>query len=443
MRKELINDALSEMDIELIEGYYKFKDSLAERPKKAVLWGRLVPLAAVLAVLICAALMMLPLFGRFTPPISKDTEDGAGDLPAYDPPLYDEAYLSALEAAGVFAPYSEGAAINAYTKVFSPETRPISAGDVPEGGYADIYGFKQASAELDRREFEDFVNDTRPKILSALGMELDEFETYEKNYDGYVVSNNRGGGLVITISQHSDDIGVKNDINKIRISLEVLTEGEIKLGGEAVQIDQRQSDSEILASFEPTKEKLFDLFGCTFDSSEIRFNYDGESEFGANMVALEYYNRADILRTEGITVLFTNFDEGLQSADILKRCSIEYRQARVAFEEYCERVARCALISLEEAEAQLAAGYVFGGHSCEACMSMQERVSFDEYDLVGFEYVAGESRAVPFYTFYKDIGKTANGNTIYAKVYVCAVRLSGLEEYFAGQRDAHDANIAQ
>ena len=47
------------------------------------------------------------------------------------------------------------------------------------------------------------------------------------------------------------------------------------------------------------------------------------------------------------------------------------------------------------------------------------------------------SIGIPFYAFYKNIGTSANGNTIYAKTYVPAIQVSGYEEYFESQKDNH------
>ena len=44
---------------------------------------------------------------------------------------------------------------------------------------------------------------------------------------------------------------------------------------------------------------------------------------------------------------------------------------------------------------------------------------------------------MPFYAFYKKIGTAKNGNTIYAKTYVCAIETSGLDEYFEAQSKNH------
>jgi len=79
-------------------------------------------------------------------------------------------------------------------------------------------------------------------------------------------------------------------------------------------------------------------------------------------------------------------------------------------------------------------------------MANQEKVSFDDYDYVSFEYVreypssenGNESRAfIPFYAFYKEIGMADNGNKLFAKTYVPAIEIDGYEEYFESQAETH------
>ena len=91
-------------------------------------------------------------------------------------------------------------------------------------------------------------------------------------------------------------------------------------------------------------------------------------------------------------------------------------------------------------------GYVFGGHSCKLCMEAQEEISFEDYDAVGLSYVCGEGEdalVIPFYTFYQKIGKCKNGNFTYAKTYVSAVKVSGLEEHFDMQTKEHKSQFTE
>ena len=101
--------------------------------------------------------------------------------------------------------------------------------------------------------------------------------------------------------------------------------------------------------------------------------------------------------------------------------------------------AKTKMLTLEEAEELLEKGYVFGGHSCPLCMAAQPEVDFCEYSCVTVEYVSNyyEEIWIPFYAFYKYIGKNQYGIDTYAKTYVPAVQVSGYEEYFVSQKDNH------
>ena len=77
-------------------------------------------------------------------------------------------------------------------------------------------------------------------------------------------------------------------------------------------------------------------------------------------------------------------------------------------------------------------------------MNSQEKISFEDYDFVGFKYMYGYTNdkrvyrvAAPFYEFYKEIGITENGNKIYAKTYVAAFEVEGMDVYFNNQISKH------
>ena len=75
-------------------------------------------------------------------------------------------------------------------------------------------------------------------------------------------------------------------------------------------------------------------------------------------------------------------------------------------------------------------------------MAAQPEVDFSNYTYVDVEYISDENREIyiPFYAFYKYIGKSEHGIDTYAKTYVPAVQVSGYEEYFESQKDNHKNN---
>ena len=139
--------------------------------------------------------------------------------------------------------------------------------------------------------------------------------------------------------------------------------------------------------------------------------------------------------------------QGAENNSILDDPTIYYLKRRVKMADMYAPCTKTKRISLQDAEALLYNGYVFGGHICPLCQKSQKKIAFDEYDFVDIEYVFNNSNktddttsGIPFYTFYKNIGKAENGNTIYAKTYVAAIEVSGYKEYFKSQQDSHKNN---
>ena len=154
----------------------------------------------------------------------------------------------------------------------------------------------------------------------------------------------------------------------------------------------------------------------------------------------------DVPHSDYIQLEFRNYQHslgGIVSDTILQDVDVRYYQFRTDTKELYPVSKQAATISLQEAEALLYNGYVFGGHSCPLCMSMQEKVDFHNYDFVDIVYLSSYSRDLapkeflPFYAFYKKIGTAKNGNEIYALTYVPAIEVSGYEEYFKSQEANH------
>ena len=108
-------------------------------------------------------------------------------------------------------------------------------------------------------------------------------------------------------------------------------------------------------------------------------------------------------------------------------------------------VGEYALIGLSEAEAYLQKGYHFGGVQCPVCKAAAspQAVDFSQYDLVQVEYYSNLMEfALPYYAFYKHLetGEYPDGEGTYedyAVVYVPAIRVEGLEEYFRDLEAQH------
>jgi hypothetical protein len=96
------------------------------------------------------------------------------------------------------------------------------------------------------------------------------------------------------------------------------------------------------------------------------------------------------------------------------------------------------MLSLEEAEAMLQKGQIFGFHACELCKDESSYLDFSDYQAAEFVYKStGDAGLLPFYAFYKALGKADNGNERYAVAYVPAFAVSDLDEYFESQKEYH------
>lgn len=135
------------------------------------------------------------------------------------------------------------------------------------------------------------------------------------------------------------------------------------------------------------------------------------------------------------SMCYLRIDSNVGGSEIYTLCGISYKAENGSIKEGDSYEA----ITLEEAELLLNSGYVFGGHGCPLCMQMNLPVDFSDYDLVGIEYVSGYDSDwnptnvhYPFYAFYKEIyeGK-------FARTYVPAFRVNGLDEYFESQKNMH------
>ncbi len=214
---------------------------------------------------------------------------------------------------------------------------------------------------------------------------------------------------------------------------------ELRLGGELVTVDPRQSDAEILASLESIQQKLWDIFDVDFsDARVIRY---GE-EYVDVLFFDEYAHPLNRIKqrpvTDCIELSFNREDyQGVvSSADERITAKIRYIHYR---RNLYQIIGNGKLLSLEEAEKMLAKGYVFG-KKCSLCEAADSEEGCTHYDYVSFDYFGDRDRkglnlVIPVYAFYKKTGESDGGVTSYNITYVCALEVWGLEAYFEDQKD--------
>ena len=430
MKKEEWNEGLNHLDSDLVEQYGEKMDGLRQTKKLHGVWLRLCAVAACLAVIV-GAILAVPVLRVITRPA----------VPTWDNPPYTAEEISKLFS----MTYLEDAVTNAYTKVYVPDAKYLYIDEIPDDDYMNIYGHREIENELNEEEFKGFIDGILPSLADSLQVDTPRY-SIETDYDGDLSVRTETGAYSIYAHQDTDNYSVS-----------LSGDWKIKLDGETVQVDQRLSDEEIIESIQSIKNKLFDIFHVTFTDVKIIRNYNSYSEYGVADIEIYFFDEAahplnvTASRIRPVSdYLCINFDNhenfagDIVSDGVLTVSDVWYHQTRNDVTDEYPLIAEAKRISLKDAEALLYNGYVFGGHSCPLCMAAQDKVSFDGYDFVDMEYVFGvdtktgkPTMAVPFYAFYKKIGTSENGNSIYAKTYVAAIEVGGYEEYFNSQKDEH------
>ena len=421
MKKNEWNEGLNHLDSEIVEKYVEQKDRLRQKNKKLKrIRLRLGAIAACFALIIGTVI-----FKNDSPPV-----------PNWENALYSAEDISSLCASlGTL-----DASTNAYTKIYAPKSEYLYIGDIPNDEYIDLYKYNDLKTELNKDEFQSLIESFLPKLENSLGASASE----------------------LNIRENKTDIDISFDIGHYYLSASqsetsyifFMNEKKVILNGETIQIDQSLTDEEIKAYIQSTKNVLFDIFGVDFPDIKISRHFDSDYEYGARSIYVYFYdnnahplnNSRYIPLTDFICIEYYTSQED-ENNSILDDPTIYYVKRRVEMTDMYTPYTKTKRISLQDAEALLYNGYVFGGHICKLCQRSQKKIAFDDYDFVDIEYVFNNSNktddttsGIPFYTFYKNIGKAENGNTIYAKTYVAAIEVSGYKEYFKSQQDFHKNN---
>ena len=210
-------------------------------------------------------------------------------------------------------------------------------------------------------------------------------------------------------------------------------------------INWSRTDEELIKDTEWLKNDLFEIFGREFTDVAV----ERDCWYSNNYVDIIFYNKADAhigyntVYDDHIIIHFKTNEDIDGEMFLMQVYFVDYSKT-VA--ERQRVMAKAKTITLTEAEELLAKGYVFCEHVCMGCIQEQEAISFDDYDFVEINYIfrylkspsrPGDIEGLPFYTFYKKIRDTNDGRVLYAVTNVCAIKLTGYEEYFANQAKYH------
>ena len=215
-----------------------------------------------------------------------------------------------------------------------------------------------------------------------------------------------------------------------------VAENSLYLDGKTIILPEDVSYEEVYSVALEWLPHCQKYFGFKYDDIEVIDTSNGYKiiYYDSSQSYPYFYYGRPIMYTNAFLRLYvcTFTDSG-----IITLSWIDYKSKNNTFNEGD----RFNTISLEEAEVMLEKGYVFGGHYCPLCMQEQETVDFSDYDHVGIEYVQKATyegytnEYYPFYAFYKEI---EDGR--FARTYVPAFRVSGLEEYFESQESKHNSS---
>ena len=361
--------------------------------------------------------------------------------------LYPNAAYSAQDIADLFFGALDNGYTNAYTKVYVPSNEFLQLNPIPDAEFLPIYRYNNRfTISSSRIQMGAYIKRTLSNYCSALGVPVPDYE----------FSDDKSFWTATTQGNCYDFYGSNGRLwNMFAVSVPLKTDDPtIRLNGNAVQVDQRQTDQEILASLEKVKCQLFEIYGVTFSDAKINRHYSAYNLHGIDRLSVYYFDAdAHPLNTASeqpvsdyIHIRFENlknYEGDCVSDTILCSADIEYWNCTLPAIHLYPQIAKAKMISLAEAEALLYKGYVFGGHFCDLCMAAQEMIRFEDYDSVSFEYMFSSTAGgksgdvIPFYAFYKAIGTSDNGNTIYAKTYVPAIEVSDMDAYFQEQQQYH------
>jgi len=422
-------------------------EKVAKKRRKWIKWVA----AAACLTLMTGGVLTLPGW-REEAPLESTASDcsesseisGPTEIPTWEEPRY-----TALEIADLFA-VQDNLGTNQYQRIYVPDSKDLSF--VAPGGedYLGVYRYAQKGIPLDKNELSAFLDSVLPPLTESLNITLPPYEIRESEryggrdrvYEYLEFGEHSRYRLKFVQSEAYISVGLSDYWDKQGIVLD----------GEIIQADQRLTDEEILDSLQSVKNKLCRIFGVSFTKEKVVRRYSSYSKHGVADLLVYFYNetghpleRYGEILSDYILIRFdniANYDGDIVSDGVLTVASVGYRKYRTPLAESYELIANAGLISLKEAEELLFKGYAFGGHYCPLCMDAQEEVSFEGYEFVGMEYYFGEeddgsALGIPFYTFYKEIGTSQNGNKVYAKTYVSAIPLLGYDEYLESQKAYH------
>lgn len=233
----------------------------------------------------------------------------------------------------------------------------------------------------------------------------------------------------ISCNEWTATVRVQNTYGAVQAQYILAAPDGIPLLGTVVPVDA--GDEEILAVVSPILDVFNVVFGKNYKAQVVSRRTDTEQEWvyvhaweNAGDPAQQMYSTY----MDYVYITFTNTYASDKSE--LHLCSAWHTVNEL--ESISET--DTPLLSLAEAEEELEQGYIFLGHVCPVCVSMNTEVDFTDYDGVEIVYRGGTffTYNIPYYAFYKQTEEET-----FAVTYVPAVKVEGMEEYFKTQESWH------
>lgn len=403
-----LQDAIGQIDEELICAAKRF----AQGARARKMWHRGIALAACLALVVTALLVM--------------------------PTPVPEMTLSAEEMAALF-PLYDNAGTQAYDTVCAPDPEALYLDPVRQQEYLPIY--QAESPGVSEALLQAFIDKYLSPACHLFGVPEGP---YTIQYDDF------SAGPCYNTSLRGENGSIRFSVMDNAVVLTGYRSGTnegMPVNGSAVSIKETDTDAQIREKLAPTIAYLNALFGKRYTQIKIYREYRSS----LSEVCVYLYSEADTTLPSSLTAwpntagrphaeeffCLDFYDRSHSGGEIFLQ-SVSLNEAIEPWRSYFSVIGKGQMLSLREAEGLLEKGYVFGGYGCSLCKAQQAPVVFSDYDAVAIEYVTeryqeGKSTrmSVPFYTFYKYLSENSDGIRTYAKTYVPAIRVTGLEEYFS------------
>lgn len=446
MKKEEWNEGLNNLDADLIEEYVDEKDKLRQKKAKSM-HLRIGAVAACFAIAV-SAVFTLPLLKKDEEPylpnidtaVTEEGTDVGSSEPVTDPDPNNESFaLSSAELDKLFADLAGRGPTNQYQEIYAASPEHLLITPLKYTEYLPLYSFEESAPS--KEDFKSFIDEHIDIAAEAFGISSRSYEIEEDEF--------YKGGIMYSTELYgaSGELYFDARENEFRFGYHCYGLKRLEINGSLVFISESDTDEQIRENLNETFDYVADSLGFEYTDVFIARHY---SEEELEYVRIYLYSPDG----EAASASFAGYPIDREPA-ASEYVSLQFQSGDVPGRTYLRHVGfnkiagdksdylsvdkEAKMISLEEAEELLEKGYVFGGHSCRLCMAAQPEVDFSEYDYAELEYVSGITvkKSLPFYAFYKYIGETKKGIGTYAKTYVPAVEVGGLDEYFEMQTKRH------